>query len=186
MKLYSKIFQKNILKNSQNSNFVESLNGLQVSILSTRVFFYDKNEKVIFSSELDLQDEDGFTRTSLGNFEDGMQFRFIQPLSSGIANIRRAYECEGAFSIASIDRQGFAIHFLMVKSPSQEVEIEENGIKDQVYKLIDAASMAFNSQMHAQSVQFILKIAELDPGWKITATHPKARIISEIIDFFKK
>lgn len=186
MKLYSKIFQKNILKPSQSSNFVESLNGLQVTILSTRVYFHDEHEKIKFTSELDLQDEDEFTKTYLGQFGDGTKFRLIQPQKLSLAQIKQEYDCEGAFSIASTDPQGFAIHFLLVKSSGIEVKIEEKGNRDQVYKLIDATVMAYQSGLYTQSVEFIKRIVELDPGWKITATHSKARDISDIIDFLKK
>lgn len=186
MKLYSKIFQKNILKSNTNSEFILSLNGLEVTILSTRVRFFNQKEQLVFSSELDFIEEDDFTKTYVGKFADGSKFRFIQPQELSMSNLRQEFDCEGAFSIASIDPQGFAIHFLLVKSPTVTLEVEGKDKKDQIYKLVDASVMAFNTGLYAQSIEFIKRIVELDPNWKISATHPKAKNISDIIDFFQK
>lgn len=186
MILYSKIFRKNIVKKSKYSDFVESLNNHRVEILPSSIKLFYRSDNLSFSSTIKFTDEDSFTKTSIGEFEDGAKFRFIQPQDSGLQQLKEDYDCEGAFSIASIDPQGFAIHFLMVKDPDSNQKIDNVDASDLVYRLIDASIMAFNSGLYAQSIDYIKKIAELDPEWKITLTHSKARNLSEIINYFQR
>lgn len=173
MKLYSKIFRKTVLKKNKYSDLTESLNGNQVVILSTRIHFFDANEKLIFSSELDPLEEDDFTKTYQGQFADGTKFRVIQPHKASIENIRREYDCEGAFSIASIDPQGFAIHFLLVKTPSFPINVAESDVKDQVYKLIDASILAYTFGAPEKIDELVGRMLQLDPNQEIIQTHPE-------------
>lgn len=185
MNLFAKIFQQNIVRSSEYSEFIRGLNGSSVEKYPSAIDFLNTNGDLIFTSEIDFLEDDPFTQTYIGHFIDGTKFRFIQPKEESLSNLKSQYECEGAFTIASIDPQGFAIHFLMVKQIGTPKQIESLGAKAQIYKLVEASILAFTWGIPDKLNEVLTKLIQLDPNLEITQTHPKFNQFSEILDKLK-
>ena len=119
----SSIFQTNIPSNSPESEKAISFDNCQVKISNDILLIIDNNE-VLLNSSLTLFEEDFSTISFKGRYSNGIEFRIIRPTSNSLKSLKSRYDCETAFSIASLDPSGYAVHFILTNS-NQKPNIEK-------------------------------------------------------------
>lgn len=133
--LYAKIYQRQILKDSANAAFVGSFDGKQVILSKSRIEVYDLDSTFHFASELRFAEEDPFSETTTytGEFSESSKFRLLRPGSLSLIQLKGEYNCKDAFTIASVDPQGYALRFILSEDLGQPIEILEKSKADQVF-----------------------------------------------------
>lgn len=111
--LTAKFWKKTILTGNDLSKKALGFDEAQVEISDTKIQI-KANDEIIFQSVLKPLPPDPWTISFRGVLEDGTEFRIIKPSDSSLSKLQKSMNCKGAFSIASMDPQGFAIHFLLV------------------------------------------------------------------------
>ncbi|MCB0749573.1 MAG: hypothetical protein KDC52_17465 [Ignavibacteriae bacterium] len=158
----SSIFQKNIAVSSPESEIALSFENCQIDI-SDRHLKISKNGNSLLNTELTFQEKDFSTITYLGKFGTGVSFRVIRPTDLSLANLKSRFQCESAFSIASVSPSGYAIHFILT-SEGQNPNIGnvvEKGKKEQIQRLIDGSTMALQANLHSNFIDFTKRILGL-------------------------
>lgn len=115
--LFARIYSKRILKNLPGIEVITSFNGKIVNLTKSQIEVLNVDLAPYFISSLTFSEEDPFSETTsyLGNLSDQTQFRLLKPGDLNLFQLRKEHHCEEAFTIASIDPQGFAFHFVLKK-----------------------------------------------------------------------
>lgn len=159
--LRASIFQKNIIQNSEKSEKALSFNNCLVDISDTNLNILSDN-KIILSSKLKKIESDFNTTSYLGYFSDGSEFRIIRPNDAPLENLREEFNCISAFSIASINPDGYAIHFILTeKDDIRNNESIAKGSEEQIQRLLDGCLLALNNEMHQSFIDLSKRILEL-------------------------
>lgn len=156
------IFQKNITRNSTESEKAIGFENCEVDI-SNKHLRINKNGIELLNSELKLIEEDFSTISYLGKYSNGIEFRVIRPTDSSLANLKNRFDCETAFSIASIDPSGYAVHFILTRSNQNPNigNVVEKGKKEQVQRLIDGSIMALQANLQSNFIDFSKRLLSL-------------------------
>lgn len=70
----------------------------------------------MLNSDLKFLEEDFSTISYLGKYKNRIEFRVIRPTDLSLANLKNRFDCEAAFSIASVDPSSYAVHFILSNS----------------------------------------------------------------------
>lgn len=156
------IFQKNITRNSSESEKAIGFENCEIDI-SKEHLKITNNGTEILNSVLKFHEEDFSTISYLAKFNNGVDFRVIRPTDLSLANIKNRFDCETAFSVASIDPSGYAVHFILTKSNQNPNigNVVEKGKKEQVQRLIDGSIMALQANLQNNFIDFSKRILSL-------------------------
>lgn len=182
---YAKIYQRQILNDFTRANFVASFNSKKVLLDLDKIEVKNWDGSTYFTTKLIFTEVDPFseTLTYIGEYSDKTSFRLLKPGKLYLVQFKDEYGCEDAFTIASLDPQGYAIHFILTKNIDQTIQIQEKDVSDQVFKLVDGIIMAHNFGLQEKVIELTIKLNDLDPNMEIGSTHPK---IKELIYTLQK
>ena len=159
--LRASIFQKNILSKSDKSEFAESFQNCLVEIDENNITIYD-DEKIILKSQLSKFEDEFHTTSYKGKFNDNEPFRIIRPKDFALENVKAEHKCISAFSIASINPDGFAIHFILTeKNDIRNNNSIEKGNEEQIQRLIEGCILALQNELYQNFVDYSKRILNL-------------------------
>ncbi|WP_282074087.1 hypothetical protein [Polaribacter atrinae] len=176
------IFQKNITRNSTESEKALGFENCEVDI-SNKHLRITSNGTELLNSELKLLEEDFSTISYLGKYENGIEFRVIRPTDLSLSNLKNRFDCETAFSIASVDPSGYAVHFILSKS-NQKPNIGkavEKGKTEQIQRLVDGSNMALQSNLQSNFIDYSKRILSLVSDTNELSKYDNADQIIEIM-----
>ncbi|WP_417238779.1 hypothetical protein [Bizionia sp.] len=156
------IFQKNITRNSNESEKAIEFENCEVDI-SNKHLRITKNGTELLNSELKLLEEDISTISYLGKYSNGIEFRVIRPTYFSLTHLKNRFDCETAFSVASVDPSGYAIHFILSKTNQNPNigKVVEKGKKEQIQRLIDGSIMALQTNLQSNFIDYSKRILSL-------------------------
>ena len=159
--LRANIFQKNILSKSDKSEIAESFQNCLVEIDDENIIVYE-NEKIILKSQLSKFEDEFHTTSYKGKFNDNEPFRIIRPKDFALENVKNEHNCISAFSIASINPDGFAIHFILTKKDDiRNTKSTDKGNEEQIQRLIDGCILALQNELYQNFVDYSKRILNL-------------------------
>jgi hypothetical protein len=159
--LRASIFQKNILSKSDKSELAESFQNCLVEIDEGNIIVY-KNEKVILKSQLLKYEDELHTISYKGKFNDNEPFRIIRPKDFALENVKNEHNCISAFSIASVNPDGFAIHFILTKKDDiRNTKSTDKGNDEQIQRLIEGCILALQNELYQNFVDYSKRILNL-------------------------
>jgi hypothetical protein len=108
----AKIFQRNIMNNAEqvSYNLVNSFDEAEIE-LNTQTIKIKTKKGETFQYKLTYSEQDAFTETFLGQFDNGNKFRLIKPIGVALKMTKLESSAADAFSFGSISPTGWAIHF---------------------------------------------------------------------------
>ena len=156
------IFQKNIARHSTESEKAIGFDNCNVDI-STQHLRITNGGTELLNSDLKFLEEDFSTISYLGKYKNGIEFRVIRPTDLSLANLKNRFDCETAFSIASVDPSGYAVHFILSNSnQSPNIgNVVDKGKKEQIQRLIDGSIMALQVNLQSNFIDFSKRILSL-------------------------
>ena len=159
----AQIFQKNIATKSSESDFIERFNNCLVEIDEEKLIIQNDKQVNLIETKLQLKERDFHTVTYHGNFKDGWStFRVIRPIDIALENIKQEFNCQSAFSIASISPTGYAIHFLLLsKDEIRDLNIVEKGKNEQIEKLLEGCIISLENQLYENFIDYTKRILGL-------------------------
>lgn len=157
-KLRASIFQKNILKNNDYSQFVLNIENSLVEINNCSIKIY--NEEILILNSSLLQKEVDFNTTTFhGQFQDGTLFRVIRPNDIPLANIKSKYNCVSSFTMASIEPDGYAIHFILTDiNDIRNHSVVEKGKEEQIQRLLEGCILALQNKLFSNFIDYSKRI----------------------------
>ncbi len=159
--LRASIFQKNILSKSDKSEFAERFQNCLVEIDDESITVYE-NEKIILKSQLSKFEDEFHTTSYKGKFNDDEPFRIIRPKDFALENVKAEHKCISAFSIASINPDGFAIHFILTdKNDIRNTNSIEKGNEEQIQRLIEGCILALQNELYQNFVDYSKRLLNL-------------------------
>ena len=159
--LRASIFQKNILSKSDKSEFAERFQNCLVEIDDESIIVYE-NEKIILKSQLSKFEDEFHTTSYKGKFNDNEPFRIIRPKDFALENVKAEHKCISAFSIASINPDGFAIHFILTdKNDIRNTNSIEKGNEEQIQRLIEGCILALQNELYQNFVDYSKRLLNL-------------------------
>lgn len=113
-------------------------------------------------------EEDFSTSTHIGKFENGKEFRLIQPTGFALEMAKSTHNSIGAFSLGSRNPNGWAVHFFLTeKRDIRQTNVSEKGSTEQIQKLIQGSMMSIQFGMPEKFVEFskrLLPMIENNPS----------------------
>ncbi len=159
--LRASIFQKNILSKSDKSEFAERFQNCLVEIDDESITVYE-NDKIILKSQLSKFEDEFHTTSYKGKFNDNEPFRIIRPKDFALENVKAEHKCISAFSIASINPDGFAIHFILTeKNDIRNNNSIEKGNEEQIQRLIKGCILALQNELYQNFVDYSKRLLNL-------------------------
>ncbi len=159
--LRASIFQKNILSKSDKSEFAERFQNCLVEIDDESITVYE-NDKIILKSQLSKFEDEFHTTSYKGKFNDNEPFRIIRPKDFALENVKAEHKCISAFSIASINPDGFAIHFILTeKNDIRNNNSIEKGNEEQIQRLIEGCILALQNELYQNFVDYSKRLLNL-------------------------
>ncbi|MDO8998445.1 MAG: hypothetical protein Q7W45_01680 [Bacteroidota bacterium] len=157
----AKIFQTNVLRLSNEVHIVKEIEGQLVEINPKELkVSFQNGENSIY--DLEFLEKDFNTETYIGKFENDIKFRLIRPNDFALENLKKEYECVSAFSIASINPDGYAIHFLMLNINNDiGIDVVEKGDNEQLKRLISGSIMAIQVGLHQNFIDYTKRILNM-------------------------
>ena len=179
----SSIFQKNISSSSLESENALKFENCDIVISNTNLTI-TKNGQELLRTKLTLLEKDFSTISYLGKYANGVEFRVIRPTDSSLSNLKQRFDCESAFSIASVSPSGYAIHFTLSENGQNPnignvVEKEKN---EQVQRLVDGSIMALQANLESNFIDFSKRILSLISDTNELSEYENA---NEIIDVMR-
>ena len=156
------IFQKNIARQSTESEKAIGFDNCNVDI-STKHLRITNGGTELLNSDLKFLEEDFSTISYLGKYKNRIEFRVIRPTDLSLANLKNRFDCEAAFSIASVDPSSYAVHFILSNSnQSPNIgNVVDKGKKEQVQRLIDGSIRALQVNLQSNFIDFSKRILSL-------------------------
>ncbi len=159
--LRASIFQKNILSKSDKSEFAERFQNCLVEIDDESITVYE-NDKIILKSQLSKFEDEFHTTSYKGKFNDNEPFRIIRPKDFALENVKAEHKCISAYSIASINPDGFAIHFILTeKNDIRNNNSIEKGNEEQIQRLIEGCILALQNELYQNFVDYSKRLLNL-------------------------
>ena len=186
--LRANIFQENTSKKSIKTQEVLNYDNCLVDISEKKLKILNNNQ-IILNTNLNKIEEDFNTTSYVGLFTDGTKFRVIRPNKIPLANLQNEFNCISAFTIASVNPDGYAIHFILTeKDDIREMQSKVKGVNEQIQKLLDGCLMALNNEMHDTFIDLSKRIIKLiDSGDELkhyNFGNETLEIIKNNIDFY--
>lgn len=150
------LFQKNIASNIENDSleivisFHHSLVNITDKMLSIKTLNGETQSFSIRFSEKDFS-----TITHIGQFQNGRDFRLIQPIDLSLETAKSNHNALGAFTLGSVNPSGWAVHFFLTeKNDIRQTSVFEKGSSDQIQKLIQGSLMGIKFGLPDKFVEF--------------------------------
>lgn len=160
--LRASIFQKNILNENPKSRLVENFNNNLVEIDNSNLKILNNEKIILLNSPLKKIEEDFNTTTYIGKFSDDENFRVIRPNDIPLANLKEEFNCVSAFSIASINPDGYAIHFILTEvSDVREIQNNNSAEKEQIQRLLEGSVLALQNKLHQNFIDYTKRLINL-------------------------
>jgi hypothetical protein len=158
----SSIFQKSIALSSVESENALKFENCDILISSTNLTI-SKNGHELLRTKLILLEEEFSTLSYLGKYPNGVEFRVIRPKESSLSNLKQRFDCESAFSIASVSPSDYAIHFTLTENGQNPNigNLVEKGKNEQVKRLVDSSIMSLQANLESNFVDFSKRILGL-------------------------
>ena len=159
--LKARIFQTNVIKESNDIEKVKDIENQLIDLSPSKIKIVFDNGKVSIYN-LQFSEEDFSTSTYIGEFENGTKFRLIRPNELSLSNLKSRFNCVSGFSIASINPDGYAIHFLLIEIDNcDDVSLISKGNKEQMQRLVDGSLMAMQVGMHQNFLDYSKRLLKL-------------------------
>lgn len=117
---------------------------------------------------LAFHEKDLATTSYIGRFENGKKFRLIQPDDFALMHSNSVNNAIGGFSLGSESPNGWAVFFFLTEQNDlRQTNIEVNGSKEQIQRIINGSMMAFRFGKPEKFVEFskrILPMIENNPS----------------------
>lgn len=150
------LFQKNIASNIENDSleivisFHHSLVNITDKMLSIKTLNGETQSFPIRFSEKDFS-----TTTHIGQFQNGRDFRLIQPIDLSLETAKSNHNALGAFTLGSVNPSAWAVHFFLTeKNDLRQTSVFEKGSSDQIQKLIQGSLMGIKFGLPDKFVEF--------------------------------
>ena len=161
--LRANIFQQNISANSQSEivNMILNFNHALVEITPNQISIKkDNGGEQKFAIE--FFEKDMHTTTHTGKFDNGVPFRLIQPHGMALESVKSKHNSKGAFSLGSLNPDGFAIHFILTEpNDIRSNDMTSKGNNEQIQKLIEGAFMSLQFGLHQKFVEVTKRLIPL-------------------------
>ena len=176
------IFQKNIARHSTESEKAIGFDNCNVDI-STKHLRITNGGTELLNSDLKFLEEDFSTISYLGKYKNRIEFRVIRPTDLSLANLKNRFDCEAAFSIASVDPSSYAVHFILSNSnQSPNIgNVVDKGKKEQVQRLIDGSIRALQVNLQSNFIDFSKRILSLISDTRELMEYNNADQIVEVL-----
>lgn len=159
--LRASIFQKNILSKSDKSELAQSFQNCLVEIDENNIVIHN-DEKIILKSQLTKFEDEFHTTSYKGKFNDNEPFRIIRPKDIALANVKAQHNCVSAFSIGSLNPDGYAIHFILTeKNDIRNTNTVEKGTEEQIQRLIEGCVLALQNELYENFVDYSKRLLKL-------------------------
>ena len=159
--LRASIFQKNILSKSDKSELAESFQNCLVEIDEENITIY-QDENIILKSQLSKFEDEFHTTSYKGKFNNNEPFRIIRPKEIALANVKSQHNCVSAFSIGSLNPDGYAIHFILTeKNDIRNTNTIEKGTDEQIQRLIEGCILALQNELYENFVEYSKRLLNL-------------------------
>ena len=161
--LRANIFQQNISANSQSEivNKILNFNHALVEITPNQISV-KKNSGGELKFAIEFFEKDMYTTTHTGKFDDGVPFRLIQPYGMALETVKSKHNSKGAFSLGSLNPDGFAIHFILTDpNDIRSNDITYKGNNEQIQKLIEGAFMSLQFGLQQNFIEITKRLISL-------------------------
>jgi hypothetical protein len=157
------LFQKNIASNIENDSleiaisFHHSLVSVTDKTLTVKTLNGETHSFPIRFSEKDFT-----TTTHVGRFQNGRDFRLIQPMDLSLEMAKSNHNALGAFTLGSVNPSGWAVHFFLTeKNDLRQTNVFEKGSAEQIQKLIQGSLMGIKFGLPDKFVEFSKRLLPL-------------------------
>jgi len=137
------LFQKNVASQIESDSL-----EIAISFQHSLVSIGEKNFKVKtqngkeFNFPIRFSEKDTFTITNIGKFENGNDFRLIQPIGLSLDMAKSKNNALGGFTLGSLNPNGWAVHFFLThKDDIRQTNVLAKGSDEQIQKLIQGSMM---------------------------------------------
>jgi hypothetical protein len=162
------LFQKSIASQIESDSleialsFHHSLVGITENLLSIRTISGEQ-----YSFPIRFIEKDFSTTTHIGKYQNGREFRLIQPKDLSLKMAKSTHNALGAFTLGTVSPNGWAVHFILTdKDDIRQTNISEKGSTEQIQKLIQGAMMGIQFGLRNKFIEFskrLLPMIENDP-----------------------
>lgn len=160
MKYRANLFKKTIVKQIETESImlVEKMNHSIVEITDSELYIeFISGEKHKY--KINFSEKDISTTTHLGQFKNGSIFRLIQPIGTALEMAKINQDSKGGFTIGSVDRSGWAIHFFLTEpNDMRNSQPLESGKSEHIEKLIQGAMLAFQAGLQQKFVEVAIQM----------------------------
>jgi hypothetical protein len=163
------LFQKNIASNIENDSleiaisFHHSLVSITDKMLTVKT-----SDGQTYSFPIQFSEKDFSTTTHTGRFDNGRDFRLIQPMDLSLNMAKSNHNALGAFSLGSVNPSGWAVHFFLTeKNDIRQTSVFEKGSSGQIQKLIQGSLISIKFGLPDKFVEFskrLLTMIEENPS----------------------
>ena len=132
------LFQKNIASQIE-ADSLEIAISFQHSLvnISAELFTIETLNGEHYSLPINFSEKDFSTTTYKGKFQNGRDFRLIQPTDLSLDMAKSNHNALGAFTLGSVNPSGWAVHFFLTdKDDIRQTNVSEKGSTEQIQKLI--------------------------------------------------
>ena len=163
------LFQKNIASQIE-ADSLEIAISFQHSLvnISAELFTIKTVNGEQYSFPISFSEKDFSTTTHIGKFQNGCDFRLIQPIDLSLDMAKSNHNALGAFTLGSVNPSGWAVYFFLTdKKDIRQTDVSEKGSAEQILKLIQGSMMGIQFGMPEKFIEFskrLLPMIESNPS----------------------
>ena len=150
------LFQKNVASQIESDSL-----EIAISFHHSLVSIDEKTFKVKtlngkeFNFPIRYSEKDSFTTTNIGKFENGNEFRLIQPIGLSLDMAKSKNNALGGFTLGSLNPNGWAVHFFLThKDDIRQTNVLSKGSDEQIQKLIQGSMMGIKFGVPNKFIEF--------------------------------
>jgi len=150
------LFQKNVASPTESDSL-----EIAISFHHSLVRINEKNFEVRtlngenFNFPIRFSEKDSFTTTNIGKFENGNDFRLIQPIGLSLDLAKSKNNAMGGFTLGSLNPNGWAVHFFLThKDDIRQTNALTKGSDEQIQKLIQGSLMSIKFGVPNKFIEF--------------------------------
>ncbi|WP_298265951.1 hypothetical protein [uncultured Lutibacter sp.] len=150
------LFQKNVASQIESDSL-----EIAISFHHSLVSIDEKTFKVKtlnskdFNFPIRFSEKDSFTTTNIGKFENGNEFRLIQPIGLSLDMAKSKNNALGGFTLGSLNPNGWAVHFFLThKDDIRQTNVLSKGSDEQIQKLIQGSMMGIKFGLPNKFIEF--------------------------------
>ena len=157
------LFQKNIASQIEFDS-LEIAISFQHSLvnISEKIFKVKTLNGKEFSFPIRFSEKNSFTTTNIGKFENGNDFRLIQPIGLSLDMAKKKNNALGGFTLGSVNPNGWAVHFFLTdKEDVRQFNVLEKGKNEQIERLISGSLMAIQANLHQNFLDYTKRLLNI-------------------------